>query len=755
MKLSYRARIALLALLLALSTLFASCDLLVGNYDVTISTQETTTPGTTPNETTANDPSSDEIVPDVTTSELVTPQPEITTSEPTVTTSEPEVTTTEPKVTTTEPEVITTEPEVTTTEPEVTTPEPEVTTTEPEVTTPDPEAGTVKVVIADYAAANGWTNSTNYKSVPLNSYITASVIGTPIGNYPLNTGKYYDNGQNWRIYQKENATLTISGEGKIIVSVKVTYSPYNTGSLTLDGKNIASGTVVTVNASSITFGVGNTGDADNGQARITAIEVVYGNAAELPEETTPEPEVTTTEPEVTTTEPEVTTTEPEVTTTEPEVTTPNPEAGTVKVVIADYAAANGWTNSTNYPSIPLNSYITASVAGNAIGNYSLTTGKYYDKGQNWRIYQTEAATLTIAANGTTIVSVKVTYVSEKTGVLTFNGKNIASNTVVAVNANAITFGITDTNASEDKGQVRITAIEVVYGNAAELPEETTPEPDVTIPEPEETTASPEEISPEEFDYSKVPTYSGSKFVAINGNVPYFKNEDYTTISYERYSVLDALGRCGVAMACVGRDLMPTGARGDISDVKPSGWIQASYDIVDGKYLYNRSHLIGWQLSGEDANNKNLITGTRSFNQLGMLPFENMIADYVKETNNHVLYRVTPVFVGNELVARGVLMEAWSVEDNGDGVCFNVFVYNVEPGIIINYATGSSRLEGGDSQPEESPVCDYVANKGSSKKFHCPDCKWVSEMKESNKEYYTATREEMIAMGYSPCSTCNP
>lgn len=541
MKLSYRPRLALLALLLALSTLFASCDLLVGNNAVTTSTQETTTPGTTPNETTANDPSSDEIVPDVTTSELVTPQPEVTTSEPTVTTTEPEVT-----------------------------------TTEPEVTTPDPE-----------------------------------------------------------------------------------------------------------------------------------------------------------------------------------VTTPDPEAGTVKVVIADYAAANGWTNGTNYKSVPLNSYITASVAGNAIGNYSLNTGTYYTNGQNWRIYQTEAATLTIAANGTTIVLVKVTYVSEKTGALTFNGKNIASNTIVAVNANAITFGITDTNASEDKGQVRITAIEVVYSNAAELPEETTPEPDVTIPEPEETTASPEEISPEEFDYSKVPTYSGSKFVAINGNVPYFKNEDYTTTSYERYSVLDSLGRCGIAMACVGRDLMPTGARGDISDVKPSGWVQASYDIVDGKYLYNRSHLIGWQLSGEDANNKNLITGTRSFNQLGMLPFENMIADYVKETNNHVLYRVTPVFVGNELVARGVLMEAWSVEDNGDGVCFNVFVYNVEPGIIINYATGSSRLEGGDSQPEESPVCDYVANKGSSKKFHCPDCIWVSKMNESNKEYYTATREEMIALGYSPCGTCNP
>ena len=720
MKLSYRVRIALLALLLALSTLFASCDLLVGNNAVTTSTQETTTPGTTPNETTANDPSSDEVVPDVTTSELVTPQPEVTTSEPTVTTTEPEVTNTEPEVTTTEPKV---------------------TTTEPEVTTPDPEAGTVKVVIADYAAANGWANGTNYKSVPLNSYITASVIGTPIGNYSLNTGTYYTNGQNWRIYQTEAATLTIAANGTTIVSVKVTYVSEKTGVLTFNGKNITSNTVVAVNANAITFGITDTNaDEDKGQVRITAIEVVYGNAAELPEETTSEPEVTTTEPEVTT--------------TEPEVTTPDPEAGTVKVVIADYAAANGWANSTNYPSIPLNSYITASVAGDAVGNYALNTGKYYTSGQNWRIYQKENATLTISGEGKIIVSVKVTYSPYNTGSLTLDGKNIASGTVVTVNASSITFGVGNTGDA-DNGQARITAIEVVYGNAAELPEETTPEPDVTIPEPEETTSSPEEISPEEFDYSKVPAYSGNPFVAINGNVPYFKNEEYTTTSYERYSVLDSLGRCGIAMACVGRDLMPTIPRGDISEVKPSGWVQASYDIVDGKYLYNRSHLIGWQLSGEDANNKNLITGTRSFNQVGMLPFENMIADYVKETNNHVLYRVTPVFVGNELVARGVLMDAWSVEDNGDGVCFNVFVYNVEPGIIINYANGSSRLEGGDSQPEESPVCDYIANKGSSKKFHEPDCRHVSDMKEENKIYYTATREEMIALGYSPCGTCNP
>ena len=219
--------------------------------------------------------------------------------------------------------------------------------------------------------------------------------------------------------------------------------------------------------------------------------------------------------------------------------------------------------------------------------------------------------------------------------------------------------------------------------------------------------------------------------------------------------MDSLGRCGIAMACVGRDIMPTGSRGDISGVKPTGWVQASYDVVNGGYLYNRSHLIGWQLTGEDDNEKNLITGTRSFNQLGMLPFENMVADYIKETGNHVLYRVTPVFVGNELVARGVLMEAWSVEDNGDGICFNVFVYNVQPGVIIDYATGVSRLENETpSNPDENPECNYIANE-NSKKFHEPDCRHVADMSEKNKGYYTATREEMIAMGYTPCGTCAP
>ena len=189
--------------------------------------------------------------------------------------------------------------------------------------------------------------------------------------------------------------------------------------------------------------------------------------------------------------------------------------------------------------------------------------------------------------------------------------------------------------------------------------------------------------------AEIPAYSGSAYVAVNGNQPFFTQEDYTTASYETYSPLDSLGRCGPAMANVGRDLMPTEERGAIGSVKPTGWQTAKYDFVDGKYLYNRCHLIGYQLTAENANKQNLITGTRYLNVTGMLPFENMVADYVKETNNHVLYRVTPMFDGDDLVAKGVLMEAWSVEDEGDGICFNVYCYNVQPGVTIDYATGDN------------------------------------------------------------------
>ena len=193
-----------------------------------------------------------------------------------------------------------------------------------------------------------------------------------------------------------------------------------------------------------------------------------------------------------------------------------------------------------------------------------------------------------------------------------------------------------------------------------------------------------------YDMSNIPDYDGtSAYAVIDRNQPSFTEEDYTTESYEYYSDLDSLGRCGVAEACVGVDLMPTEERESISSVHPTGWVQNQYDFVDGKSLYNRCHLIGFQLTGENANEKNLITGTRYMNVDGMLPFENMVADYIKETDNHVMYRVTPVFEGENLVASGVLMEAESVEDHGEGVKFNVYVYNVQPGIEIDYTTGNS------------------------------------------------------------------
>lgn len=188
----------------------------------------------------------------------------------------------------------------------------------------------------------------------------------------------------------------------------------------------------------------------------------------------------------------------------------------------------------------------------------------------------------------------------------------------------------------------------------------------------------------------LPDYDGAPFVEINGNIPLFSEEDFAAESYETYSELDSLGRCGVAIANIGVDLMPTEERKSIGQVKPSGWQTMKYDFVEGKYLYNRCHLIGYQLTGENDNEQNLMTGTRYLNVTGMLPFENQVAGYVRETGNHVLYRATPVFEGEELVARGVELEAYSVEDEGSGVCFHVFLYNVQPGVVINYATGENR-----------------------------------------------------------------
>ena len=207
---------------------------------------------------------------------------------------------------------------------------------------------------------------------------------------------------------------------------------------------------------------------------------------------------------------------------------------------------------------------------------------------------------------------------------------------------------------------------------------------------EDSDARPEYVGEGADSVEEIPEFTDVAYVAVNDNVPFFMPEEITDESYEYYSDLDELGRCGVTMASIGVDIMPTEERGEIGSVKPSGWQSVKYDIVEGKYLYNRCHLIGFQLAGENANKRNLITGTRYLNIEGMLPFENLVADYVKETENHVMYRVTPLFDGDNLVAHGVLMEGWSVEDEGEGVCFCVYAYNAQPGIVIDYATGNSR-----------------------------------------------------------------
>ncbi len=243
----------------------------------------------------------------------------------------------------------------------------------------------------------------------------------------------------------------------------------------------------------------------------------------------------------------------------------------------------------------------------------------------------------------------------------------------------------------------------------------------------------------------VPEYSGEPYVVLNENEPDFSEKDLTEESFETYSELDSLGRCGVAFANVGVDLMPTKERGSIGQVKPTGWHTAKYDNVEGKYLYNRCHLIGHQLSGEDANKKNLITGTRYMNVDGMLPFENMVADYVKETNNHVLYRVTPVFEGDNLVASGVQMEALSVEDGGEGVSFNVYVYNIQPGVSIDYETGESSSE--DKKVAPSKAQGEIRGNSKSKIYHCPGQSSYEEMEDSKNLVTFETEKEAEAAGY--------
>ncbi len=257
----------------------------------------------------------------------------------------------------------------------------------------------------------------------------------------------------------------------------------------------------------------------------------------------------------------------------------------------------------------------------------------------------------------------------------------------------------------------------------------------------------------------IKAYSGKPYCELNGNAPEFTQNEITDRSFESYSSLDSLGRCGTALACIGVDIMPTEDRDGIGQVKPAGWHLVKYDIVDGKYLYNRCHLIGFQLTGENANEENLITGTRYMNVDGMLPFENDVADYVKESKNHVMYRVTPIYDGDNLLADGVQIEAYSVEDDGKGISFNVFCYNVQPGIVIDYATGDSYLSGdmpseSEAQSQSQGSVDYVINKGT-RKFHLPSCDSVKDMKPQNRKDYSGNRQALIDTGYTPCSRCKP
>jgi DNA-entry nuclease len=270
-----------------------------------------------------------------------------------------------------------------------------------------------------------------------------------------------------------------------------------------------------------------------------------------------------------------------------------------------------------------------------------------------------------------------------------------------------------------------------------------------------------------YSLENLPDYSGTAYIALDNNIPDFSEKDKTnTNAFEFYSDLDSLGRCGQAYANICEEIEPTEERGSIGAIKPSGWHTVKYnDLIDGNYLYNRCHLIGYQLAGENANEKNLITGTRYLNVVGMLEFENLVDDYVDSTGNHVLYRVTPIFEGDNLVASGVQMEGWSVEDNGEGICFNVYCYNVQPGIEIDYATGNSciaeeqvSLKNTEVEDESqkdgdvSETTDFVINT-NTKKFHLSTCSSVSMMADHNRKEFVGTVADLVEQGYSPCKRC--
>lgn len=279
----------------------------------------------------------------------------------------------------------------------------------------------------------------------------------------------------------------------------------------------------------------------------------------------------------------------------------------------------------------------------------------------------------------------------------------------------------------------------------------------------------------------IPEYQHSAYIEINGGAPFFEDHEITDEAFEHYSELDALGRCGVAFACLGIELMPDEERGEIASITPTGWEYAgmsnnnTYDFVENEYVYNRCHLIGHQLAGENDNEKNLITGTRYMNIEGMLPFENQVADYVESTKNHVMYRVTPIFEGLDYVARGVLMEAYSVEDNGRGISFCIYAYNVQPGVTIDYFTGVN-VASGEKMPEinidddnrteikdnenqdgsssDGVVCDYILNT-NTKKFHKPGCGSAPKADSKNYKEFSGTKEDLLADDYIPCKICNP
>ena len=257
--------------------------------------------------------------------------------------------------------------------------------------------------------------------------------------------------------------------------------------------------------------------------------------------------------------------------------------------------------------------------------------------------------------------------------------------------------------------------------------------------------------------SSYPEYANSPYCKVNGNIPFFSDNDMTSVSYENYSELDSLNRPGTAMACLGIETMPAEneTRGEIGMIKPAGWHTVKYpDVISDLYLYNRCHLIGWQLSGENANEKNLITGTRYLNVTGMLPFENQTADYIRNTGNHVIYRVTPIYTGSNLICNGLLMEARSVEDNGLQFC--VYCYNVQPGITIDYVTGDSWKTENNSSVDQSTteISDYVLNVNSMK-IRRPKCTSVDKISANNRKDYHGSISDLLSKGYETCKQCNP